>query len=112
MKSTIIIAEAGVNHNGVIENALKLVEEAAEAGADFVKFQTFKSEALVSRNAKKAQYQMSDVSSANDSQFEMLKKLELSKSDHEIILEHCEKNNIKFFSTAFDLESFKNFDEI
>lgn len=104
MKKTLIIAEAGVNHNGDINLAKKLIEVASEAGADFVKFQTFVAENCISKNAKKAEYQL-QATDENQSQFDMVKKLELSKQDHEILIEHCKKFNIKFLSTAFDLES-------
>jgi N,N'-diacetyllegionaminate synthase len=105
MQKVIIIAEAGVNHNGQLQNALKLVDAAANAGADYVKFQTFKAENLVSKNAQKAEYQVKNTNDASESQFSMLKKLELSYEDHEQILDHCNKKAIKFFSTAFDLDS-------
>lgn len=104
-RKTIIIAEAGVNHNGEIDLAKKLIDVAAQAGADYVKFQTFKSDLLVSKNAKKASYQKQNTSSASDSQLEMLRKLELSENNHEDLILHCKKRNIKFLSTAFDLES-------
>lgn len=104
MKPVLIIAEAGVNHNGDIELAKKLVDVAAEAGADIVKFQTFKTENLVSKDAKMARYQVSNTQK-EDSQFNMLKKLELSSSDHDILIAHCKEKNIRFLSTAFDLES-------
>lgn len=105
MKPTIIIAEAGVNHNGVLDNAIKLVDIAVEAGVDYVKFQTFKAEKLVSSKAKKADYQVENTADKVESQLNMLKKLELSKKDHEIIIAYCKSKNINFFSTAFDLES-------
>ena len=102
----LIIAEAGVNHNGSIENAKKLIEVAADAGADIVKFQSFKSESLVSKDAKKAEYQKQNMNGDNDDlQFNMLKKLELSHEDHLVLINHCRINNIQFHSTAFDLES-------
>lgn len=103
-KNTIIIAEAGVNHNGDLETAKKLIKVAADAGADFVKFQTFKAENLVSKKAEKAEYQSRNLSDTESSQFEMLQKLELSHSDHLILKSYCEKSKIKFFSTAFDIE--------
>jgi len=101
---TFIIAEAGVNHNGSLDMALKLVEIAAQAGADAVKFQTFKANSLVSKQAPKADYQLK-TTSANESQFEMLRKLELTDVMHEAIIEHCKKCNIAFMSTPFDVES-------
>ncbi|WP_257403770.1 N-acetylneuraminate synthase [Campylobacter lari] len=104
MIKTLIIAEAGVNHNGDMNLAKKLIEVAGEAGADYVKFQTFRTEFCISKNAQKAEYQLK-TTSREESQFDMIKKLELSKQDHEILIEHCKKCNIKFLSTAFDLES-------
>ncbi len=101
---TLIIAEAGVNHNGSLERALQLVDIAAAAGADIVKFQTFKSENLTTKTAKMADYQKKNIGQ-EESQFEMLKKLELSFEDHFAVIEHCKTRNIRFLSTAFDLES-------
>lgn len=104
----VIIAEAGVNHNGDINLAKKLVDVAAEAGADYVKFQTFKASSLVSEDAAKANYQIKNIDNdelKNETQLQMLKKLELSEFDHYELLSHCKKRNIKFFSTAFDLGS-------
>src|SRR5688572_7905701 len=105
MEKTLIIAEAGVNHNGSLEIAKKLIDAAAEAGADYVKFQTFKTEKLVSKSAKKADYQIVNTGDENDSQFSMLKKLELSEQDHQALIEHSRQRHIRFLSTAFDLES-------
>ena len=105
MKHTIIIAEAGVNHNGDIDIAKQLIDVAAMAGVDYVKFQTFKSEKLVSKKTVKADYQRKNTGNVKESQLEMLKKLELSVSDHHELIAHCRRNNISFFSTAFDLES-------
>ncbi|MCO6494360.1 MAG: N-acetylneuraminate synthase [Bacteroidetes bacterium] len=101
---TIIIAEAGVNHNGDLDNAFKLVDVAVEAGADYVKFQTFKTELCISKSAEKADYQKQTTDNA-ESQFDMVKKLELSHSDHEKLIAYCKQKGIHFFSTAFDLES-------
>lgn len=112
MKKTIIIAEAGVNHNGDLNNAFALVDYAVDAGVDYIKFQTFKAEALVSKKAKKAEYQITNTKDTDNSQFNMLKKLELSKEDHESIISYCNKKNIKFFSTAFDLDSLVYLKEI
>src|SRR6188768_3168315 len=98
---TLIIAEAGVNHNGSIELAMQLVDAAADAGADYVKFQTFKAEKLVSKNAKKADYQKANLQDNDDSQFRMLKKLELKEEDHFALMRHSKERGIKFFSTAF-----------
>ena len=106
MGHVIVIAEAGVNHNGSIEIAKQLVDKAAEAGADLIKFQTFKSEKLVSRYARQADYQKKNIGKeSDDSQLSMLKKLELSEEDHKELMAYCQKKGIKFFSTAFDLES-------
>jgi len=102
--STFIIAEAGVNHNGNIELAKKLIDVAVEAGVDAVKFQTFKTENLVSINAEKASYQKG-TTDERESQFEMIKKLELDLDSHHILLEYCKGRNIQFLSTPFDLES-------
>lgn len=105
MNKVIIIAEAGVNHNGDIELAKKLIDVAVDAGVDYVKFQTFKSESLVSKFAKKASYQIENTKDAVESQLQMLKKLELSNSQHFELVQYCNNKNISFFSTAFDLES-------
>ena len=105
-----IIAEAGVNHNGSYELACKLVDAAKEAGADCVKFQTFKSEKLVSRNAQKADYQKSTT--GEGSQVEMLKKLELSYSEFVNLSKYCDEVGIAFLSTPFDFESIKFLDSI
>ncbi len=104
MNKTLIIAEAGVNHNGSIDLAKKLIDVAANAGADYVKFQTFKAENLVQKKAKKAAYQVENTGN-NDSQYEMLKKLELTHENHDILIDYCQTKNIKFLSTAFDFES-------
>ena len=101
---TLIIAEAGVNHNGEIDLAKKLIEGAALAGADLVKLQTFSAEKIVTRNAPKAGYQL-DFSNTSESQFEMLQKLELGKGALEKLIQHAEKCGIKLFSTGFDAES-------
>jgi N-acetylneuraminate synthase len=105
MNKTIIIAEAGVNHNGDINTAKKLIDAAAYAGADYVKFQTFKASRLVSKSAQKADYQNTNTGNLKESQLEMLQKLELSEDDHYLLLDYCKQKNINFFSTAFDLES-------
>jgi N,N'-diacetyllegionaminate synthase len=99
-----IIAEAGVNHNGNIELAKKLVEVAANAGADAVKFQTFSAEQVLSKNAPKAEYQIK-MTDSSESQFDMIKKLELDLNSHQEIIKHCNENNILFLSTPFDHES-------
>jgi N,N'-diacetyllegionaminate synthase len=103
MIKVLIIAEAGVNHNGSMEMAKCLVDAASDSGADYVKFQTFKTEKLVSTTAKKADYQTLNTNS--DSQFDMLKKLELSIEQHHELIAYCKQKSIKFLSTAFDLES-------
>ena len=100
----IIIAEAGVNHNGNIETAKKLIDVAAEAKADYVKFQSFVAEKLVSPKAKKAEYQVKNIGNDDDFQFKMLKKLELSDQDHLDLIDYCKSKSINFFSTAFDLD--------
>lgn len=104
MNKVIIIAEAGVNHNGDIVMAKKLIDAGVDAGVDYVKFQTFKADKLVSRDAKKADYQSKNIGDNDDSQYNMLKKLELSHENHLELMKYCETNNIKFFSTAFDVE--------
>ncbi|MGF7215499.1 N-acetylneuraminate synthase [Spirosoma lacussanchae] len=106
MSKTLIIAEAGVNHNGDINLAKQLIDIAADAGADIVKFQTFRTEKLVSTSARKADYQVNNMpDEADSSQFAMLKKLELSPADHQELMAHCQLRNIQFLSTAFDLDS-------
>ena len=99
-----VIAEAGVNHNGNLELALKLVDIAKDSGANAVKFQTFKSSKIASIKAEKAEYQKITTNS-NESQLDMLKKLELSYDDFKIIFDYCTEKNIEFISTPFDLES-------
>ena len=105
MRHTVIIAEAGVNHNGSTEMAKKLVDAAAEAGADYVKFQTFKSANLVLKNARAANYQRKNMQENALSQYQMLKNLELTYEDHVKLIEYANSQGIKFLSTAFDLES-------
>lgn len=104
MNKVFIIAEAGVNHNGDWEIAKQLVDAAVEAGADAVKFQTFKAEKLVCKNAEKADYQKETTDKA-ESQFEMLKKLELTEDMHQMLLEYCKEKGILFLSTPFDVDS-------
>jgi N,N'-diacetyllegionaminate synthase len=101
---TLIIAEAGVNHNGDIKLAKLLIDAAAEAGADLVKFQTFNADRLVTRTAKKADYQ-NQATDKKESQYEMLRQLELSPEMHVELIAHCASRNIGFFSTGFDIES-------
>jgi len=106
MKHVLIIAEAGVNHNGDLAMAKQLIDAAADAGADYVKFQTFKTEKLVSPEAKRAEYQQRNMKEDGDvSQFAMLKKLELSEANHHELIAYCREKNIRFLSTAFDLDS-------
>lgn len=103
MKPVFIIAEAGVNHNGSLEMALQLVDKAVEIGADCVKFQTFKAEQIVTAASPKANYQM-EVTDRNESQFDMLKKLELDMSAFRTIKEYCDKKGIRFLSTPYNPE--------
>ncbi|WP_457748211.1 N-acetylneuraminate synthase [Sulfurimonas sp.] len=110
--SVFIIAEAGVNHNGSIELAKKLIDVAREAGADAVKFQTFKAEKLVSRNAKKATYQQKNMQGKDDSQYNMLKKLELDVDTHKELMKYCQGKNIMFLSTPFDDESIEMLNDL
>lgn len=105
MKHVLIIAEAGVNHNGSLDIAKQLIDKAVEAGVDIIKFQTFKSEKLVSKAAKQAEYQQRNIGKKDESQLAMLKKLELSPSDHEALMDYCGEKGIRFFSTAFDMDS-------
>jgi len=109
--SVFIIAEAGVNHNGSIELAKKLIDVASEAGVDAVKFQTFKTENLVSMNAKKAEYQK-ETTDASESQFDMIKKLELDIDTHYELIAYCKSKNIMFLSTPFDLDSIDLLNEL
>lgn len=104
MNKIFIIAEAGVNHNGDIGLAKKLIEKAAWAGVDAVKFQSFKADKLVSKKAKKAEYQ-EETTGNEESQYQMIKKLELDYEKHQELIDHCKTNNIMFLSSAFDLES-------
>ena len=104
MKKTLIIAEAGVNHNGDIAKAKALIDKGAEAGVDYVKFQTFKAANLVTKQAKRAAYQDKNTQN-NDSQYEMLKKLELSQAVHQELIDYCAQKGVQFLSTGFDVES-------
>jgi len=103
-KRIFIIAEAGVNHNGKVRFAKNLIKEAAKSGADAVKFQTFKAETLVTKNAKKAKYQISK-GDKNNKQYQMLKELELTEKMHVECVKECKKNNILFMSSPFDIAS-------
>lgn len=104
---TLIIAEAGVNHNGSLDLARQLIDAASEAGADYVKFQTFRADRLVTREARQAAYQSRNLETRPEeaSQYEMLKQLELSPEDHYTLINYCETKGVRFFSTAFDSES-------
>ena len=102
--SVYVIAEAGVNHNGNVDTALKMIEMAKECGCDCIKFQTYKTENLVTKTAPKAQYQVQNTKN-NDSQFSMLKELELSYSDFFALKKYCDEVGIDFMSTPFDKES-------
>lgn len=104
-KHVLIIAEAGVNHNGSLDLAKQLIDKAVEAGVDIIKFQTFKSEKLVSKAAKQAEYQQRNIGKKDEGQLAMLKKLELSQADHEELITYCNEKGIRFFSTAFDMDS-------
>ncbi len=112
MKKVLIIAEAGVNHNGQLDLAKKLIDAAVEAGSDLVKFQTFNAKELVSKSAKKAAYQIKNSSISGESQLQMLQKLELSQKEHKQLLKYCKLKNIQFFSTAFDLGSLEYLSQI
>lgn len=111
MKSVFIIAEAGVNHNGELPVALKMIDAAVAAGADAIKFQTFKAESLVSKTAKKAAYQ-ERTTSHEETQYDMLKKLELSYDAHVELVKYAKSRKIKFLSTPFDLESIEILDKL
>lgn len=104
MNKVLIIAEAGVNHNGDLKKAKELIDAAASSGADYVKFQSFKADKLVSPDARKADYQIQNFEEGDSNQFNMLKKLELSDSDHRELMTYCTAQNVAFLSTAFDVE--------
>ncbi|MFD2203540.1 N-acetylneuraminate synthase [Shivajiella indica] len=104
-KHVIVIAEAGVNHNGDINKALELIDVAAEAGADYVKFQTFKAEKIVNPTAQKAAYQKNNMKDDEDTQFGMLKKLEMGEDWYPVLIERCQSKGINFLSTGFDTDS-------
>lgn len=107
MSKVLIIAEAGVNHNGDILLAKRLIDAAADANVDFVKFQTFKANKLVTKSSRKAQYQIDNTGEVNDSQYEMLEALELSDDMHVELIEYCKERNVQFLSTGFDIDSLK-----
>ena len=105
-KHTIIIAEAGVNHNGELSIAKELIDVAVKSGADYVKFQTFKTSDLVTKTAVQADYQIRNQKSETSvSQYEMLSRLELTKEEFRILASYARSNKIGFISTAFDLGS-------
>jgi N-acetylneuraminate synthase/N,N'-diacetyllegionaminate synthase len=110
--SVLIIAEAGVNHNGDRRKAEELIKVASEAGVDVVKFQSFKADKLVSKSAKKAEYQSKNMADKDNSQYNMLKSLELSDDDHYFLVETCNKYNVRFLSTAFDTDGVDYLDEL
>lgn len=105
MSHVLIIVEAGVNHNGSLQIAKQLVDKAVDAGVDIIKFQTFKSEKLVSKAAMQAEYQQRNIGKKCNSQLAMLKKLEFSAENHYELVQYCKERNIRFWSTAFDMES-------
>ena len=109
--SVFIIAEAGVNHDGLIDNAYRLIDAAVEAGADAIKFQTFKAESLVLKNVDKANYQK-QTTNESESQFEMIKRLELSVDAHKKLIKYCNEKNIIFLSSPFDHESIDLLNEL
>ena len=100
---TLVIAEVGVNHNGSVELAKELIDAAVYAGADIVKFQTFKADKIVSKDAPKAMYQQNEI--GGETQYSMLKRLELTNQEHFLLKRYCEAKNIRFLSTAFDFAS-------
>tara|TARA_Y200000002_G_scaffold373892_2_gene373750 strand:+ start:1457 stop:2476 length:1020 start_codon:yes stop_codon:yes gene_type:complete len=104
MSQVKIIAEIGVNHNGDLDLAFKMIDAAADCGVDFIKFQTFKTESLVSNNAPKAGYQIENTKTGG-TQFEMLKKLELDSKEHYKLIDYCKSKGVVFLSSAFDLKS-------
>ncbi len=106
MSKVYVIAEAGVNHNGSLSRALKLIDIAKEAGADAVKFQSFKAEEMVRKTTEKAEYQKLLTDSA-ETQYQMLRRLELSEEDHEKLIAHCDIQGINFLSSPFDESSLK-----
>lgn len=109
--SVYIIAEAGVNHNGNLSTAIELVKKAKESGCNCIKFQTFNADRIATKKAKKADYQIKNTNS-DDTQYEMLKKLELSESDFSIIIKECENINIDFMSAPFDVEDVYTLDRL
>lgn len=112
LDKVLIIAEAGVNHNGDLQKAIELIDVASEAGVDAVKFQTFKADKIVSKTAKKAEYQSENIGEDDDSQYNMLKSLELSEEDHYRLIKECDKRGVQFFSTAFDVDGIDFLDDL
>ena len=112
LDKVLIIAEAGVNHNGELRKAIELIDVASKAGVDVVKFQTFKADKIVSKRAKKAKYQSENIGDDDDSQYNMLKSLELSEEDHYRLIQECDKRGIQFFSTAFDVDGIDFLDRL
>jgi N,N'-diacetyllegionaminate synthase len=112
LNKIIIIAEAGVNHNGDIKLAEKMIDAAAEAGADYIKFQTFKTELNISRTARKARYQLENTGNSDETQFEMVKNLELSFDSFRRLKTYCQTKKIEFLSTGFDIHSINFLDEL
>ena len=106
MDKILVIAEAGVNHNGSVILAKQLIDVASEAGADFIKFQTFKTELNVSRIAEKADYQKKNTQNEKESQFEMVKKLELTFENFKELKSYCDEKGIGFLSTGFRLSKY------
>lgn len=112
MNHVLVIAEAGVNHNGDFQLAKKLVDVAVDAGVDIIKFQTFNSSKLVTKSAQQADYQKKNIGTDENTQLNMLQKLELSQEQHIELIEYCKEKHIQFFSTAFDLESIELLHEL
>lgn len=112
LNKVLIIAEAGVNHNGDLQKAIDLIDVASKAGVDIVKFQTFKADKIVSKTARKAKYQSENIADDDDSQYNMLKSLELSEEDHKILIKECDKRGIQFLSTAFDVDGINFLDNL
>lgn len=112
MSKVIIIAEAGVNHNGDLNMAKQLIDVAAEAEVDYVKFQTFKADTIVSPSAKKAEYQAKNTDNKEQSQYDMLKSLELNDADHQELIRYCQSKNVEFLSSAFDVEGVNYLNEL